>query len=225
MANLKESFTILKMNKFLSKLLLPIAIATVSISCNGQNSTPELALRDCINEKVNHNIKEYTGKPEFDFFEFSLEAEKILLTNGLIANNRKEEYLKLLKSIDSLSSENGIKAYNQLQALTDKYGFNYNLFVIVDGVLNQCPYKVYKSQQLKEDHLIYRQGKLVKELMDNGYYQEDQIEELFKEIDQKDFKNEVYKAPIIYLVLMNMDFRYDPNLKRKIDPSKIMGNE
>ena len=154
----------------------------MSTACNGQSSKAEAALRDCINEKVNHNIEESTGKPEFDFFEFSLKAEKILLANGLIDNNGKEEYLEFLKSIDTLSSKNGIKAYNQLQELTDDYGFSYNLFIISDGVLNQCPYKVYKSEQLTENHLIYRQGKILKQLMDNGYYQEDLIEELFEEI-------------------------------------------
>lgn len=103
------------MKKVLSKLILIVAIAIVSTACNGQSSKTESALRDCINEKVNHNIEESTGKPEFDFFKFSLKAEKILLANGLIDNNGKEEYLEFLKSIDTLSSKNGIKAYNQLQ--------------------------------------------------------------------------------------------------------------
>jgi hypothetical protein len=197
----------------------------ISISCNGQNSAGELALKDCINEKVNHNIQESTGKPEFDFFEFSLKAEKILLANGLIDNNGKEEYLEFLKGIDTLSSKNGIKAYNQLQELTDQYGFSYNLFIISDGVLNQCPYKVYKSEQLPENHLIYRQGKILKQLMDNGYYQEDLIEELFEEIDQNEFNNILYRSPVVYLILINMDFQYDTRLKRRIDPSKIWRNE
>lgn len=61
--------------------------------------------------------------------------------------------------------------------------------------------------------------------MDNGYYQEDLIEELFEEIDQKEFNNILYRSPVVYLILMNMDFHYDSRLKRRIDPSKIMGNE
>ena len=200
-------------------------MVTFSIGCKGQNSEPELALKDCFNEKVNHNIQEYTGKPEFDYLEFSLKAEKILLANKLISNNKRQEYYTFLRGIDTLNSKNGLKAYNQLKELTDKYGFNYNLFIIADGVLNQCFYKVYKNQKLTENHLIYREGKILKELMDNSFYQEELIEKLFEEIDQKQFDKVLYRSPVIYLILMNMDFQYDPLLKRKIDPSKIMRNE
>ena len=209
------------MKKILSKLILITTIAIVPTACNGQSSKAESALRDCINEQVNHNIQESTGKTEFDFFEFLLKAENILMANGLIDSNRKEEYLEFLKGIDTLSAKNGLKAYNQLQELTDNHGFDYRLFIIADGVLNQCPYKVLKSHQLTEDHLIYRQLKIIKELMDNGYYKEDLVEKLFREIDQDEFENVLYKAPVIYLILMNMDFRYDNRLIRKIDPSKI----
>ena len=213
------------MKKVLLKVILIISILTVSFSCNGQSSKSELVLRDCINEKVNYNIQESTGKTNFDFFKFSLKAEKILLENGLIDNNGKEEYLEFLEGIDTLSSKEGFKAYKQLQQLTDSIGFNYGLFIIADGVLNQCPYNVYKSQQLTEDHLIYRQLKIVKELMDNGYYEKDLIRNLFEEMNQNDFKNVLYKGPVIYLILMNMDFQYGPQRVRKMDPSKLFGNE
>ena len=215
----------MKIKKYSRGLILTTTTALIFFACSGQSSQAEFALKNCINETVNQNIEEYYGQANFDILEFTLKAEKILMANGVIDDNTKKEYLELLQGIDTLSSKGGLKAYNQLQQLTDGYPFDYRLFKLLDGILNQCPYKIYKREGLTEKHLIYRQGKLLKELMDNGYYQEDLVEELFQQIDPNEFNKVLYRSPIVYLVLLNMDYHYDSNLIRRIDPSKIMGNE
>lgn len=183
-------------------------------TCNSQNNKVELALKECVNQKVNENIKAAYGKEPFDFYEFILKIEEKLLSNNLIEKVDKENYFILLNKLINSNDPKSLNMYKEQNTIIDKFGFGFNSFVINEGIFNQCPYAVSLSNKETDGKLIYEEGKVLNKLMAQGFDDKALLKELFNTLDEESFKKEVYRAPIILLVMINIDTKYNPNLQR-----------
>lgn len=180
-------------------------------SCSGQDNLTEKALRVCINESLNKNIEEITGKSNFDFYDMIIEVESKLIDAKLISHNDSNGYLSLIKSITESKKPEYEKMYLQQSEIMDKYGF---IPFSTETVFNQCPYKVSANVKDAEGKHIYNQGSILNKLMAEGYDNDDLIQELINSVDENNFKKVVYRAPIILLTMIKLDKEYNPDYKR-----------
>lgn len=180
-------------------------------SCSNQYNLTEKALKVCVNESLNKNIKERTGKSNFDFYAMIVEVESKLIEAKLISHNDRNGYLRLIKSITESKKTEYEKMYFQQSEIIDKYGF---FPFSTETVFNQCPYKVSADVKYTEGKYIYNQGSILNKLMAEGYDNDELIEELINSVDENNFKKVVYRAPIILLTMIKLDKEYNPNYKR-----------
>lgn len=180
-------------------------------SCSGQDNLTEKALKVCINESLNNNIEERTGKSIFDFYAMIIEVENKLIAANLISYNDNDGYLRLIKSITKSKKPEYEKMYLQQSEIMDKYGFTP---FSTETVFNQCPYKVSANVKDAEGKHIYNQGRILNKLMAEGYDNDELIEELINSVDENNFKKVVYRAPIILLTMIKLDKEYNPNYER-----------
>ena len=207
------------MKKKKQHFFLLLLLFSFTISCKGQDTSIETDLKACINEKVNNHNKESYGKEPFDFYEFIIKIENELIHEKLLNDNKKDEYLALLKKISKTEDPKYEKIRKKLIKISDEYGFGFNLFTINDAIFNQCIYKVSKDVK-EEEKLIYKLGTIFYELTNKNYFDEELIEELFKNFNENIFKKDVYRAPIILLVMINLDNQYNPDLKKYQEKQK-----
>lgn len=180
-------------------------------SCKAQNSNTEKALKECINESVNKNIQENYGKEPFDFYELVLKVENELIANELLKNNSKQDYLNLLESITDIKNSKYKTIYQEQSEIMNKFGFTP---FSTESIFNQCPFKVSVKEKEGEGELIYNQGAILNKLMEVGYDNQELLKKLINITDEKDFGKIVYRAPVILLVMINIDQQFNPDLKK-----------
>lgn len=193
------------MKYFLSSLIMLFIF-----SCNTQVTEVEMALKECVNEEVNKNIKEAYGKNPFDFYKFILEIEKEFISNEILKSKDKESYLEFFDSFNKQNDIEYSKMYEKQNSLIDKYGFTP---FSTEIIFNQCPYKVSVESKENKGKLIYSQGVILNKLMKSGYDDENLIKELISVTDENNFDKVVYRAPIILLMMINLDNKFNPDLK------------
>ena len=194
----------LKKNNFLLLLLL----FSFTMSCKEQETSTETALKACINEKVNTHNKEFFGKEPFDFYKFIIKIENELIEGKLLTNTKMDSYLDLLNKISKSENPKFKDARKKLIKISDEYGFGFNLFTMNDAIFNQCIYKVSKDvKEEEEGRLIYKLGSIFYALTNENYFDEELIEELFKNLSENIFKKDVYRAPALRSLLTSKEIK------------------
>ncbi len=192
-------------------LFVFIIFCFISSSCRSQSSNmTEVGLKKCINESVNNNTKEIFGKNHFDFYDFMLEIENIMIANKMLGNRSREGYLDLFENINKINNDDYKWEYQEFVRLMDDKGFGYNHFVIQDAIFNQCPYKVSVDDKSGEGKFIYAQGTILNKLMKQGYDNRKLLRKLIHSMDERNFDKIVYRAPVIFLVMINLNWKYNP---------------
>ena len=181
------------------------------LSCKIQNNKVELELEKCVVQSVNAHIKNGNGKLSFDFYDFILQIEDILIENGLLQNTKRSEYSQLLTSLNNYNDYN--KIYKKIMKKVDNSGFGFNLFLVNDAIFNQCPYKVSVDEKEGEGKLVFNQGKILNQIMEQGYDDNNLQKKLLDNIDDESFRKIVYRAPVILLIMINLDRQYNADLK------------
>jgi len=191
---------------------IPIFVTLFFItSCSGQDNLTEKALKECINESLNKNIEERTGKSNLDFYAMMIEVENNLIKDKLISKGDRNNYLVLLKSILKSKKSEYENIYIQQSEIMDKYGFTP---FSTETIFNQCPYKVSVEHKEAEGKHIYAQGVVLNKLMAKGYDNIDLLNELMNTVDDDNFQKIIYRAPIILITMINLDSMYNPNYKK-----------
>jgi len=188
----------------LKKLL--ILFTLFSISCQSQKQGVELELRNCITKGLK-DLRPVSA----DFYDLMSSLEDKMIKERLLENRSKKDYLLLLNSINENS--NATKEFYEKNIKNLYQKFPLDLFLANDLIFNQCPYKIYLKNE-KENSKIYNIGKLQYESMENGFDNLDLNEKLINNFRESDFDKIVYRAPIIQLMLINMDRKYNPDLKK-----------
>lgn len=201
----------------LKKTSIGFLIFITFLSCQSQNnSIIEEKLKECVNEVVNAttiDLESYDKNP-FDFYYFMLEIEQKMLDSKMLQESNKNSYLNLFKNIQSETIDFN-KEYTSIIEMIEDKGFDFNLYRINDGVFNQCPYKVSVDTKDSEGKLIYNQGAILNKMMEQGYYNETLLSDLMELTTEKEFGKIIYRAPVILLVIINLDNEYNPTLKER----------
>lgn len=187
-------------------------------SCKSNYTPTEQAVMKCVNDIVNRDIMEAYGKPTFDFYEHMLEVEQLLLEEKVIDTSTKVSYLNLLQN---LKEKTNATIYNKILKLTRSRGFDFYVFITTNAIFVNCPYEVSKNSE-EGGELFYDLAKAFSHLYSDGYNEEKAVKKIFDIINLDNFNDIIYRAPIITLVIINMQNNYDLDvLKRKEEVRQI----
>ena len=181
-------------------LLIPTLFFFI-FSCKTQEKKVEHKLKKCVNQAVNYKLMEHLGKKDFDFYNFMKDVENQLLTKKILKDISQQSYLELFKKINAGLVSN---IRNDIIKKSDSIGLAIDLFYINDAVFSQCPYKVTKNLINKKDFQIYKEGIKMSEMMQKGFDNFESIKAIIKSVNQKHFANIIYRAPVIYLAIINL---------------------
>ncbi len=207
---------------YLKKTSISLLIFIVFSFCQSQNNNIiEEKLKECVNEVVNvaNGDLESSDKNPFDFYDFVLEIEQKMLGSKMLKESNKHSYLNLFRSIQSETIDFN-KEYTDIINMTEDKGFDFNLYYINEGIFNQCPYKVSVDTKDNQGKLIYRQGSILNRMMEQGYDNEVLLSDLMEVTNEKEFDKIIYRAPIILLVMINLDNKYNPAVKEREELKK-----
>ena len=191
----------------LKKTFIVFTILFVN-SCKSQDINIENDVKKCINTSVNHDLKMINGKDHFEFYKVMNKIEQKLINLGYLKDKSQKSYFnlfnKLIKNKKVLN-----KDYKSIIKIADDYGLEADSFIINDAIFAQCPYKTVKKYNLKKNYPLYKQGFATNKMFNNGYYVIKNIKDVLYSIDKEQFKKDVYRAPIVYLVLINLKYKYE----------------
>lgn len=206
---------------YLKKTSISLLIFIAFSSCQSQNNNIiEEKLKECVNEVVNATNGDLSyDKSPFDFYDFMLEVEQKMMAYKMIKMGDKESYINLFKNIQSETFDFN-KEYTSIIKMTEDKGFDFNLYYINEGIFNQCPYKVSADTKDSEGKLIYSQGSILNRMMEQGYDNEALLSDLMEVTNEKEFGKIIYRAPIILLVMINLDNKYNPTIKEREELKK-----
>ncbi|MCB7479838.1 hypothetical protein [Christiangramia sediminis] len=190
----------------LKKLL--IVFILFSTSCQSQNQEIELNLRNCVTQGLK-DLRPVSA----DFYDLMSSLEDKMIKKGILESRSKKDYLELLNSIAADSKATKKFYEKNIKNLYQK--FPLDLFLANDLIFNQCPYKIY-LQNKKENIKIYNIGKLQFQSMENGFRNLELNQKLIINFQESDFEKIVYRAPIIQIILINMNYKYNQELKQQL---------
>jgi hypothetical protein len=195
----------------LKKLL--IVFILFSTSCQSQNQDVELNLRNCVTQGLK-DLRPVSA----DFYDLMSSLEDKMIKKGILESRSRKDYLELLNSIATDSKATDSKATEEYyeKNIKNLYQiFPLNLFLVNDLIFNQCPYKFY-LQNKKENIKIYNIGKLQFQSMENGFRNLELNQKLISNFQESDFEKIAYRAPIIQIMLININYKYNQELKQQL---------
>lgn len=182
----------------------------ISLSCQAQVRPIEKALKLCINKKLNENSP-YNAGP--DFYKTTLDLEQLFIKNKCIDSIGKKEYYNFLFKI--INEENDYEViYHQSIKILDNSKFPFGLFTTNNIIFNQCPNEITSKYKNSKEGIIDIQSSVFSELMEENYSSPNILKKLFDNIDEKNFNKIVYRAPIILVIIINLDLKYNPDIRK-----------
>lgn len=194
------------------KLRYFLFIGLIIQSCNAQETETEQALKKCVNERVNKNVEELFGKQPFDFYNFISEIENEFIEKDILKGFKKDDYLNLYVDIlNSAEKPEYLDVYKRQNNIIENFGFKP---FSTEAIFNQCPYIISSENKEDEGRFFYKQGSILNRMMAEGYDNRKLFEELLNSVDEKNFNKIVYRAPVILLMMINLDNIYNPDIKK-----------
>ena len=176
----------------------------VSISCNSQKKIKN-DLRYCVQSSVSDTENNIYGTTNIKFYDLMLKVENTLIKNRMLKDSKTESYLQLLK----LNKENPLINHGLIEIdsiLVDKK-FDLRDTLLILKITKNCPYSVWKENDLNENSILYKQAYVVNELYESkkGFGDSKLLYEFILNTDQNDFDIIEYRSLVILLVLLNLN--------------------
>lgn len=181
-----------------------------ALSCEAQNKQSiEIDIRDCVNKVINDRIKKIYGANPIDFYDTMKDVEYQLLKFKLINDISKESYLELFSKIQSENKETYTDFYIKTIELLNDRRLDFTNFALIDAIFSICPYEVLIKIKNYESTEYYNYAVILNE-MTKGLNNQEAIKNLMNFINENDFKQLDYRASIILLIIINMDYKFNP---------------
>lgn len=181
-----------------------------ALSCEAQNKQSiEIDIRDCVNIVINDRIKKIYGANPIDFYDTMKDVEYQLLKFKLINDISKESYLELFSKIQSENKETYTDFYIKTKELLNDRRLDFTNFALIDAIFSICPYEVLIKIKNYESTEYYNYAVILNE-MTKGLNNQEAIKNLMNFINENDFKQLDYRASIILLIIINMDYKFNP---------------
>ena len=201
----------------MQKIIFNFIFLFCLLSCTGQEDEKiEKELKKCVNEEINKNLQLADDLKSINFYDLMLEIERVLLKEEVLINSSKTEYYNLFDNIKESKGERLKITYNKIFALCKDIGFDFELFIIIDTIFTKCPYETSIDYKDTQGKLMYTQAILLNQLISEGYENHIIIKDLIDIIEEEKFNKIIYRAPIIFLTLINLDRKYNP-VNRKLE--------
>mgnify|MGYP006093658615 FL=1 len=197
------------MNKYIYIFILLIT------SCTKQNIYIESKLMNCVDKEYSKSIESYYGIEEnVSFYKLMLEVEGILINNKLLESSKKKSYLKIF----SKKKKNEL-ALNEINTLLKDKRFDF-VYSNLYSIFQSCPYKVLETEKLDNNSILSKQYEVFSLMEIEGNDNKKLIYKLIEITEDKYFENISYRAPIILLTVINLNYF----TKGKREPQKVMFN-
>lgn len=181
-----------------------------ALSCEAQNKQSiEIDIRDCVNKVINDRIKKIYGANPIDFYDTMKDVEYQLLKFKLINDINKESYLELFSKIQSENKETYTDFYIKTIELLNDRRLDFTNFALIDTIFSICPYELLIKIKNYESMEYYNYAVILNEVT-KGLNNQKAIKNLINFINENDFKQLDYRASIILLIIINMDYKFNP---------------
>lgn len=200
------------MKIFRKELYLTFCINMLIANVFAQNFTTEEKLFKCINDTLSIQIEKTNGIKDFNYVDLIKKLESLYLQYGLIKKNDRENYINALKSLTKEKLiDNELELFKKQEELIDKTGFlAFSTYTIFDS----CPYYISVNQSNDIEKTIYNQGVLLNQMFEKGLNNIQALIEFIEATDEKEFSKLVFRSPTILLTAINLNFKYNEQLKR-----------
>ena len=184
------------------------------LSCKSNYISSEEKLKECTKEKYNASILGVYGDIKgVDFFKHITTIENIFLSEGLIKNNSKEEYLSFIEHrIEELKKEKAVAVINEINNQLKKQGIpKFENVILISGVF-KCPIETYYAKNIKDKYPIKMISYSYGTLRDDSYNQNNVLRDMFVLIEKKDFNKITFRSFYIleiYKKLLNKKVAVD----------------
>ncbi|MDB9837115.1 hypothetical protein OAC51_09495 [Flavobacteriaceae bacterium] len=188
----------------------------------------EHELMSCVNNGISSNLEFINGKDPFDVYAFLLAIENNIQNQNLLQRVNGIGYKVLFDNILKHKKSKYRKLYKSLNRLSDSIGFEYQIYSTTRFVLTKCPYEVFFEDERTDHSFMYKHILLLNKLEAQGYKDILLLNQLIDNIDEESFSKIEYRAPIILLVMINLNTKYNRDLirhRRKLKGKPVFGNE
>ena len=168
-----------------------------SLSCKSQENKLENKLRECVNSRVNNEIyKKRKSSEKIDYYLIINDLETHFINENIFREISKKEFLIGINKIINGKIDKQ-KLNDEVLRIIDGYNFNGAYFS--STLLQYCPHQILNNKEDMTKSFISQLDAIDKLYAFDPYNQE-YINELVNTVDEKDFKNIIYRAPIIVIL-------------------------
>jgi len=191
------------------RLIAILMFISLLTSCNFNNKPFETELIECFNSKI---LKK-TSDSSFNVFKEAIKFENLLIENGIIRNNSKEEYLRLFNKVEN----NEVFIDQDIKKSISSFYFTLSPFTI--DLFYACPKEILRKEENKANKKLLSLVLLYDNIQDTGVGNLGEVKNLIMSIDKVDFRNTVYRCPVTIILLMNL---YNSCCGEKLENLKIL---
>jgi len=168
-----------------------------SLSCKSQKNTLENRLRECVNSRANNEFyKKGISSKEIDYYLIINDLEAYFIKENIFRKISKKEFLIGIDKIIKGEIDNQ-KLNDDILKIIDRYNFSVAHFS--STLLQYCPHQIFNNKEEMSKSFIDQLDAIDKLYAFDPYNQE-YINELVNTVSEKDFKNIIYRAPIIAIL-------------------------
>lgn len=197
-----------KMKSIKNYITLSI-LCLFAASCQSQKAINKI--KNCTNEKANNIVYLINPSINVDFYELTNDMEQVLLKQDILNDRTEESYEQLLESLKKDIYNSADKA-EQLKGDFDKILAQHNVSNI-SGEINNFIFRCF-DEVIEEDtsddyrESLTQQRDRANYIFANSglYYENRMILELIHIIPRDDFKEKVFRAPIILMIYENLQY-------------------
>lgn len=196
-------------------VIIGLFIMIVLIGCKSQDKTVEKSLKRCVNNSINEYLNGIYENSNLDFYELMKSTELVLNKFDLIKNESRQEYIKLFKSIidlkvnDNSKKESYKKAFREILYILEKSKFDGNGYFIKAYPLKVCPFEILIKEQNEMSSPLRIQMDATSQLEANGFDNLEILKDLINNISDENFEKDIYRAPVILLVYLNLKLQFN----------------
>ncbi len=172
-------------------------------SCKTRNKIVEKKLLNCTNKTYNKYLLDGFGIKGEDYYKHITLIEDIFIKEGILKGNKKENYLTLIKKINSIKKEKAIKIINRINFSFENLNLpKFNNYIFSSGIFN-CPYKILKDGDIKLTHPIKTIAYSYSNFEAYGFNNQKNLNKMFSQVNKEDFSKIVYRSYYILVVYTN----------------------
>jgi len=179
----------------MKRIIIIIMLITI-YSCEDKDQQIEMQLMDCVNSRIRMNIFDARAK-EFDYYKFTQDIEKQLIEKHILLEKSKKDYINAFTMINKNKLKSVYLSEKELFNSCEDFRFWTSI------IFGRCSDSIEITEQYKKELIIFEK------LMAEGYDDQVLVLELLNSIENDNFDKIVNRAPVIALLIINFEMKYN----------------